>query len=116
MNDQRLLEWTTLVENTEDPVDRSDLESQMLQEWYGSNTSAGKEPQDLELCGRTLLRLSIPPSDGGDHPGRPIQPPQLPLNLRLQRPSDTLLSHEPQLVQSSFTSLGGVASRQSNQW
>ena len=30
MDDQRLSEWKALVESTEDPVDRSDLENQML--------------------------------------------------------------------------------------
>jgi len=60
MNAQRFAEWKELIENTEDPVGRSDLESQMQREWHGSFTSAEYDPQNLVMW-RQVLSASIQP-------------------------------------------------------
>jgi hypothetical protein len=62
MDDQRLSEWKALVESTEDPVDRSDLESQMLREWPAPYIPAEYDSQDLEMWHRVLsASIQSPP-------------------------------------------------------
>ena len=61
MDGQRLSQWKALVENTDYPVDRSDLEGQMLRECHGSCTSAEYDSQDLEMWRRVLLASIQPP-------------------------------------------------------
>ena len=63
MDDQRLSEWKALVESTEDPVDRSNLENQMLREWPAPYIPAEYDSQDLEMWHRVLsASIQSPPS------------------------------------------------------
>ena len=68
MGAQRLAEWKELVENPEDPVDRSDLESQMLRESLASYTSAEDDFQSLEMWRRVLSASIQPPPSVAEGP------------------------------------------------
>ena len=68
MNARRAAEWKELVENPEDPVDRSDLESQMLRESHGSYTSAEDDFQSLEMWRRVLSASIQPPPSVAEGP------------------------------------------------
>jgi hypothetical protein len=63
MHGERSAEWRKLAENTQDPADRSDLESCMLRECHGSYTSAEYDCQNLEMWRRVLsASIQSPPS------------------------------------------------------
>ena len=61
MDGQRLSECKAMVENTEDPVDRSNLEGQTLRESHGTYISAEYDTQDLEMWHRVLSASIQPP-------------------------------------------------------
>ena len=67
MDCRRLAEWRELAENTEDPADRSDLESPMLREVHGSYISAEDGSQSVEMWRRVLAASIQPPPSAVEH-------------------------------------------------
>jgi len=65
-----------LAENTEDPVDRRDFESQELSEWYGSYTSAESDAESLEMWRRVLSASIQPPPSVVESPVRSLIDPK----------------------------------------
>jgi hypothetical protein len=61
MDTQRLSDWKALVENTEDPVDRSDLESLMLRECHEPYIPAECDFHGPEMWHRVLSASIQPP-------------------------------------------------------
>jgi hypothetical protein len=69
-------EWMALIQHTDDPLDRSDVESHMLQECQEPCISAGYAFEGLEMWRRVLsASIQPPPSGAGRRVTRsPIAP------------------------------------------
>ena len=76
MDGNRLAEWKELAENTKDPVDRGDLEGQMLlRESQGPYASAAYDSQSLEMWRRGLSASIQPPPGVVESPVRSLVDP-----------------------------------------
>ena len=76
MEAQRLAEHNERAENTDDPMDRFDLESHKESEWYGSYTSVQYDAENMEMWRRVLsASIQLPPG-ADEHPVRSLVDPK----------------------------------------
>jgi hypothetical protein len=66
MSPQRLAEYRELVENTEDLVNRADLQAQLDVEWWGSSGSSTDDYVSRDMWQLVLAAHGQPLADAAD--------------------------------------------------